>query len=130
MTTLRFFRARSKAGSSGADWIEPKHLLLGFLIEDQEAAFFTGEQVEKLREELAQSPPMGAQPKPTSVDMPVAKAAQLALLAAHEHAAGSKVTPLHILWALISDPENSVSGFLKSHALTAGQIDQAISSRQ
>jgi len=144
------FWARREAGQSGSEFIEPEHLLKGLLAEDQrdwakfipggpgnagfgmvrEATpppqpFFSGELAEKLRERMAESAKPGT-PKPESMDMPVAESSKRALQTARARAGESEVGLLHLLWALMSDEENSVSTLLKSTGVTVDKIDEAI----
>jgi ATP-dependent Clp protease ATP-binding subunit ClpA len=147
------FWARLEAGRSGSEMIEPEHLLLGLLAEDQgdwvrmmasrlgdravppaqEAAsshepFFSGERVEKLRRMLAESNTPGT-PKPDAMDMPLAERSTRALIAAQERAGASMVGLVHVLWGLISDQENSISNLLESNGVTVEQVEDAIRSR-
>ena len=140
------FWARAEAGRMGSQAIEPEHLLLGLLAEDQGDSaramaghvqvrtpppepFFSAELAGKLRQAVAASTQPG-QPKPEVVDMPVAEGTQRALIAAQERAGDSTVNLLHILSALISDPENSVRGLLKSNGVTVEQVNEAIRARE
>jgi hypothetical protein len=86
--------------------------------------FFSAELAESLRQELT-SANTGA-PKSSSMDMPLTERSKWALIAAESHAGSAPVTLLHILWALASDNENSVSQFLMARDVRPEQIDVAI----
>lgn len=58
--------------------------------------------------------------------MLLADACVRALLAAQEYAPESTVGLLHVLLALISDPDNSVQSVLLAQSVTAKQIQDAI----
>jgi ATP-dependent Clp protease ATP-binding subunit ClpC len=137
------FWARVEAGRLGSDAIEPEHLLLGLLIEDQRetsiefdtvlipqpsppvAPFFRGETACNLRISLAKSADLGAS-KLSSVDMPFAERAASILSTAREHAGIATVQLLHILWALISDEQSSVCNLLIANGVTVEQVEGAI----
>jgi ATP-dependent Clp protease ATP-binding subunit ClpC len=146
------FWARAEAGRLGSDWIEPEHLLLGVLAEDQRdwmqaiprlagkrsisvesdstpapAPFFTADCVSKLRQILSAS---AGRPKLDAVDMPLAKRSKQVLAATAQRADGRNIGLLHILWGLVSEADNSVSDVLKSVGVTVDQIDSAIRSQQ
>ncbi len=141
------FWAHSEAGRSEA--IEPEHLLLGFIAEDQgeseQAAarhfgdkpigilasdgppFFSAELAAKLRQAVAQWDKPG-EPKPKHVDMPLAEASKRAILAAKEHAGAAQVRLLHILWALINE-DTPAANLLQSNGVTVEQVESAIQQR-
>ena len=147
------FWARIEAGRVGAETIEPEHILRGLLAEDQgdwvkvmasgfeeqpfgvahrgplPVPFFSGECAGKLRQVLANSASTGAA-KADDVDMPLAERSQRAIESALEHAGRSTVGLLHILCALISDDENSVSHLLKTNGVSVEQVDNAIRNLQ
>jgi hypothetical protein len=145
------FWARAEAGRLGSDWIEPEHLLLGVLAEDQRdwaraiptlgsersigfeadptpapAPFFTAACASKLRQIL--TAPAG-KPKMDALDLPLAKRSKQVLAATAKRDEGGTIGLLHILWGL-SDADNSVSAILKSVGVTVDQIDEAIRSHQ
>jgi ATP-dependent Clp protease ATP-binding subunit ClpC len=145
------FLAHAEAARLGSDWIEPEHLLLGVLAEDQRdwaraiptlagersigfeadstpapAQFFTADCASKLRQILTAS---ASTPKPGTVDMPLAKRSKQVLGATAARAAGGTIGLLHVLWAL-SDADNSVSAVLKSVGVTVDQVDNAIRSQR
>jgi ATP-dependent Clp protease ATP-binding subunit ClpA len=145
------FWARHEAGQLGSETIEPKHLLLGLLMEDQGeserqavsrfgkplitpqpgdplAPFFSDETASKLRQILAKQTSPGA-PKAETVDLPLAERAHWALIAANEHAGNAEVQLLHVLWGLISDEKNSVRTLLNANGVTAEQVEDAIHGR-
>jgi ATP-dependent Clp protease ATP-binding subunit ClpC len=136
------FWARYEAGRLGSDAIEPEHLLLGLLLEDQGESvspycpatarrpelFFSGEITGKLRLMLSESIVPG-DPKPTNLDMPVARKARLVLIAAGQRAGTAKVQMVHILWALTSDGANAVGKLLNAHGITMEQVEAAIQKR-
>lgn len=138
--------ARREAGRSGADAVEPEHLLLGLLAEDQRdwepmfrrgqlglpqedlplpPPFLSAELAAKLRQHLADLAKPGV-PKPDAMDMPIAQASQRILIAAYERAEPSKIGLLHLLWAMISDHENSAGDLLKSNGMSVEQVEDAI----
>ena len=139
------FFARLEAGQSGSDKIEPKHLLLGLLAEDQREwaemgkrfgdesigdvrdtpSFFSGERAENLRKVLADSQTARVA-IPDSMDMPLAETSRRILLAAKERAGHSTVGLLHLLWGLISDEEDSVCVLLKLNGVTVEHVEDAI----
>jgi len=144
------FWARGEASRLGSEAIEPEHLLAGFLIEDQGESqqriadvresqpvssipilardgpsYFSAELAATLRLALAGAAPH-REPTPDVVDMPVSEPCQRALIAARQHAGNSKTLLLHILWALIDDHENSVGNLLRSHGVSAEQVENAI----
>ena len=144
------FWARSEAGRSEA--VEPAHLLLGFIIEDQveseQAAarhfgdkpadrigilasdgppFFSAELAAKLRQAVAESDKPG-ELKPDHVDMPLAEASKRAIIAAKEHAGASQVRLLHILWALTTD-DTSTAILLQSNGVAAEKVESEIRHR-
>jgi hypothetical protein len=146
------FWARAEAGRLGSDWIEPEHLLLGVLAEDQRdwaraiptlagersigfdadptpspAQFFTADSASKLRQILTAS---AGTPKPDAVDMPLAKRSKQVLAATAKRAEGGTIGLLHILWGLLSNADNSVSAGLKSVGVTVDQVEDAIRNRQ
>ena len=129
------FWARAEAARLGSDWIEPEHLLLGVLAEDQRdwtraiptlgsersigfeadpspvpAQFFTDDSASKLRQILTAS---AGRPKLDAVDMPLAERSKQVLAATAKRAEEGTIGLLHILWGL-SDADNSVSDVLKS----------------
>lgn len=142
------FWARAEAGRAGSEMIEPEHILLGLLAEDQRdwaqvmarhfgegmvgiveestspLPFFSGERAGKLRQALAESANAGA-PKPDTMDMPVAEGSQRVLVAAQERAGNATVGLVHILWGLMSE-EGSISHLLKLNGITIDQVDDAI----
>ena len=144
------FWARHEAGRSGSERIEPEHLLLGLLAEDQgdqlramasyigdqkigilereNGPFFTFGSAENLRHALARPTATGT-PKADQVDMPVSERLQRTIRSAAEHAGDSKVTLLHILLALVSDSADPVSGLLKSNGVTPEQVIEAMRKR-
>ena len=140
------FWARYIAGRSGSDWIEPEHLLLGVLAEDQRdwmqaiqaiagqgrivlpqdrtpapPPFFTADCAAKLREIL--TTPAGA-PKPDVVDMPVSKRCQRLLAASARRSERGSITLLDLVCGLMTDA--SLSGILGSVGITIAPIDEAI----
>jgi ATP-dependent Clp protease ATP-binding subunit ClpC len=122
------FWARREAGRSGAEFIEPEHLLEGLLVEDQRAPsrpFFSAEQAEKLRQMMTTSGSSAA-PKPDTMDMPLAASAKRALKLAQKNAGSSTVTLLHLLLALRSDEQSDVGKFLKLTGITKEQVHEAI----
>lgn len=125
------FWARREAAHLGSETIEPEHLLLGLLLEDQsprEPAFFSAEVAERLRRMVSASITPGP-PKPDGVDMLVADGSKRALVTAKERAGESTVGLLHVLLALMSDPDSLAASVLKSEGVTAGQIEGAIRGR-
>jgi len=145
------FWARAEAGRLGSEWIEPEHLLLGVLAEDQRdwmraiprfagkrsigfeadptpapAPFFNAECASKLRQILTAS---AGTPKLDAVDMSLAERSKQVLAATAKRAEVGTIGLLHILWGL-SDADNSVSAVLKSVGVTVDQIDNAIRSQQ
>jgi ATP-dependent Clp protease ATP-binding subunit ClpC len=143
------FWARREAGRSGADAIEPEHLLLGLLREDRgdsgqrtasyisidgkrvgdgaspSEPFFSSEVAGKLRDSLSESRPRGV-PKPEATDMPLSATSIRSLEVAHERAGNSAVRPLHVLWGLATDRDNAVSELLNLNGITVEQIEDAI----
>lgn len=143
------FWARAEAARFGSDWIEPEHLLLGVLAEDQRdwkkalplageqgialppkdrtpapPPFFTAACAAKLREILTAS---AGRPKAGMVDMPLARRSQdvLAATAARsEQPERRRITLLDLLAGLMTDPP--VSNVLASAGITIAQIDDAI----
>jgi ATP-dependent Clp protease ATP-binding subunit ClpA len=132
--------AHREAVRSGSETIGPEHLLLGFLIEDQRESgitpqpgdplepFFSSEIASNLRLVLAQQALPDA-PKTDTTDLPLAEAAQWALMAATEHAGSKAVRLLHILWGLIGDEQSSVSNLLTTNGVTVEQVEDAINRR-
>lgn len=141
------FWAHSEAGKSEA--IEPEHLLLGFIAEDQGESeqvaarhfgdkpigilasdgppFFSAELAAKLRQAVAESHKPG-ELKPDHVDMPLAEASKRAILAAKEHAGAAQVRLLHILWALTTD-DTPTAILLQSNGVTAEKVESEIRHR-
>jgi hypothetical protein len=128
------FWARAEAGRLGSDWIEPEHLLLGVLAEDQRdwmqalprlagkrsigvesdstpvpAQFFTADSASKLRQILTAS---AGRPKLDAVDMPLAERSKQVLAVTAKRAEGGTIGLLHILWGLLTDANSSVSDVL------------------
>ena len=133
------FWARREAGRLAAEFIEPEHLLAGWVIEDQQDGsvdgerphripgarpFLTAECARRLRAALAASAPHGTA-MPESVDMAVSKSAKRVLTAAMQRASGT-IGMLHLLWGLIIDEETSASRLLRENGVTAEQIAKAI----
>lgn len=138
------FWARGEAGRLGSEAIQPEHLLLGFLAEDQgesaqamakrfgspqsiplHESFLSSEKALRLRHMVTTDAQTGP-PLPDTVDMPLTEPSQRALGAAQEHAATSLVGPLHILWALVIDEQTAVSHLLISNGVTAEQVEDAL----
>jgi len=131
--------ARYEAGRLGSEAIEPEHILLGLLLEDQgesvspylpppasrPVSFFSGETTGKLRLMLLESIVPG-DPKPSNVDMPAAAGAKWVLNAAEQHAGTAKVQLLHLLWALTGDGESAVGKLLNAQSVTVEQVEAAI----
>lgn len=140
------FWARLEAGQRGSDCIDPEHLLLGVLAEDQRdwlksipaltgernigveydptpapAQFFTAETAAILRQMLKAST---GPPKADIVDMPVSERSDHVLAATAEYAGTRTVTVLHILRGLMDD--SAVGTVLASAGITIAQIDDAI----
>ena len=140
------FLARAEAGRMGSDWIEPEHLLLGVLAEDQRdwmqaipamggenriylpedpapapAPFFTADCAWKLRQMLAAS---ACAPKSGTLDMPLARRSQRVLTATAERSERRRITLLDLLGGLMTDP--TVGEVLGSVGITIGQIDDAM----
>ncbi len=146
--------ARVEAARLGSETIGPEHLLLGFLAEDQrETAMRVGgnmanakvhyepdhgppflgvQAAAELRRTLTESMklPPANQSRLTSVDMPLAKSAKVALSSAQEHAGGSTIDRLHLLLRLLSDGDSSVSTVLKLNGVTVEQVEEALRNRQ
>jgi hypothetical protein len=120
----------------GAAAIGPEHLLLGFLVVDQgeamrgqinrvqEIPFLSGETAARLREAIVASASYG-EPVEDSAEMSVSTEGQAALQAVAS-AAGSKITLLHILRGLLSDPECFVGRLLEMNGITIEGVDAAI----
>jgi len=144
------FWARLEAGRTGAQEIEPEHLLAGWLVEDQgdwarmaathfgeEKAgsvpdpdsparpFVSLEHANALRQVLVEWTISGA-PKPVAVDMPLGENSQQVIVAANQRAGDSTVGLLHLLWGLVRDDGSSVSILLKSNGITTEHVDLAI----
>lgn len=146
---LVIFWARVEAGRLGSEMMEPEHILMGFLVVDQDDgaqalarhlgnerfgivpgttpsnSFFSGERAGNLRKALAESA-TPADPIPDVINMPTSRSCQGVLLAAKTHAGDARVTPLHILWALLSDEDSSVSNLLSANGTAIDQVEQAI----
>ena len=144
------FWARAEAAQLGSDWIEPEHLLLGVVAEDQRdwmrytpalpdemvafarataspAQFFSAETAAKLRQILTAS---AGTPKTGMIDMPLARHSQDVLAATAERTKRSQrshITLLDILAGLMTDA--SISEVLRSVGITIVQIDDAIRQR-
>ncbi len=117
------FLARYEAGRLKFDEIDLQHLLLGFIFEDQgnaqaemqknlgieghepltlpreqrKESFLSLATAELLRTEFSTLGPR-IDPQPMHGDMMLTTKAREALSAAFEHAKGSSVSPLHLLW--------------------------------
>lgn len=131
--------------------IDLQHLLLGFILEDQGLAelqlrkalgidqpelvnvpgiqlknsFLSRDTATKLREIFSG---VGSLSEAQALygDMPLTEAATSALSASVEHARGSVVSPLHILWAMFNDEQNSVTRYLVENGVTREQVESAI----
>jgi hypothetical protein len=136
------FWARAEAMRLGSDWIEPEHLLLGVLAEDQgdsmqsiplwasqrislpsvpaQAPFFTAKSAPRLRQLLTAS---AGTSKPDAVDMPLAQRSHRVLAVAAERDEPT-ITLLHLLRGLMND--SAVATVLASVGVTTAQIDEAI----
>ena len=140
------FLARAEAGRMGSDWIEPEHLLLGVLAEDQRdwmqaipamagenriilpedpapapAPFFTPDCAAKLRQMLAAS---AGTPKWGMLDVPLAQRSKCVLVATAEQSERWRINLLDVLRGLMTD--HTVGEVLRSVGITLGQIDDAI----
>jgi hypothetical protein len=140
------FLARAEAGRMGSDWIEPEHLLLGVLAEDQRdwipaipamagenritlpedpapapAPFFTPGCAAKLRQMLAAS---AGTPKWGLFTVPLARRSQRVLTTTAERSERWRITLLDMLGGLMTDP--TVGEVLRSVGITVAQIDDAI----
>jgi len=147
--------ARVEAARLGSETIEPEHLLLGFLAEDQREtemrvseasgnranavkieyepdhgrSFLDIQAATELRRTLTESTKVDAS-KSGATGMPLAKSAKMALSAAQDNAGGSTIDRLHILWGLLRDQDSSVSSLLKSNGVTVEQVEAAIRNRE
>jgi ATP-dependent Clp protease ATP-binding subunit ClpA len=128
------FWARRDAGRSGAETIQPEHLLAGWLAEDQHdwaqtassaTPFVSSENAKAIRQMLVERTTPGV-PKPDTVDMLLAERSRQVLIAADQRAGGSMITLLHLLWGLLSDEGSPASSLLRSKGITMEQVDEAI----
>ena len=140
------FLARAEANRMGSDWIEPEHLLLGVLAEDQRdwmqaipampgedriylpqdpapapAPFFTPDCAAKLRQMLAAS---AGTPNRGMIDVPLAQRSKCVLAATAEQSERWRINLLDVLRGLMTDP--TVNEVLRSVGITISQIDDAI----
>ncbi len=67
---------------------------------------------------------------PTDADMPLTEGARKVLYDASEYANGSTVSLLHLLWAMLVDPESSVSKGLVENGITRERIENEIRRRE
>ena len=140
------FWARAEAGRLGSDWIEPEHLLLGLLAEDQRdwmksIPMVTGERNIGIENDPAPTPPpffpaetaamlrqiltaSAGPPKADMVNMPLATRSQHVLVATAENAERHTITVLDILRGLMTD--TPVANVLTSVGVGIAQVDDAI----
>jgi ATP-dependent Clp protease ATP-binding subunit ClpC len=80
------FAARLEAASRGTREIEPTHLLLGILHQGEIAPLFANDlaKLETVRSKIAQGLPVGREPLPEKVDIPLAHASKRILAYATE----------------------------------------------
>ena len=148
------FLARYEAGRLKYDYIDTPHFLLGFIAEDggdserqmrkslgmedlpageqprqkEKESFLGRETAERLQAALSVFGPRD-EPQPTHGDMPLTEGAKSVLKAAFEHANGSQVTPLHLLWAMFVDRESPVAKALRENGITREQVENEIHRR-
>jgi ATP-dependent Clp protease ATP-binding subunit ClpA len=152
------FFARFEAGRLKCDDIDVRHLLLGFIAQDQGATdlylrtFLSGageptegdviwpstEQAKesfldptaaaKLQSMFSSFGPR-SDPQPMHGDMPLTEAAKNVLSDAFEHANGSEVTPLHLLWGMLGNYDAALTHTLTENGVTRERVDDAIRRR-
>jgi ATP-dependent Clp protease ATP-binding subunit ClpC len=143
------FFARWEAGRLAFDTIEAEHLVLGFIVEDQGASqqyFETAFGVEPAKTSKPDKPgqffidPQTAaalrsqlslrgnrpDPQPDHGDMPLSRNAQQVLASAFAQADGGQVTPLHLLWGVLSNEANPAAPCLIEHGITIDRVEAAI----
>jgi hypothetical protein len=145
------FLSRCEAGRLKFDCIDGQHLLLGFVLEDQGSAelqflkamgiegseplnmpgmrnkksFLDRETAEKLQETFSALGPL-PESLPAHADMPLSGEAKMTLSSAVDHARGSLVSPLHILWGMFADEVCPVARHLVANGVTRERIESAI----
>ena len=149
------FLARCEAGRLRCDYIDLPHFVLGFILEDQgdgerhlrksfgvedspavarsqqegRDSFLDRETATKLQSALSIFGPR-AEPQPTHGDMLLTEDAKRALSAAFEHANGSRVDPLHLLWAVFADEKGPAAKALIENGVTREQVEDEIRRRK
>jgi ATP-dependent Clp protease ATP-binding subunit ClpC len=104
-------QARFESNSLGHDWLGCEHLLLGLLHQDDPAArqlTAEGITVEDTRAEVVRI--VGARDEPTSTIAPFTRDAERVMEAAERQASlddSAHVEPLHLLQALLADPDGT-----------------------
>jgi uncharacterized protein YbbC (DUF1343 family) len=117
------FFARYEASMFGAMAIEPEHLLLGLLREDQALAkrfFDDPKAATKIREEIARLKPVREKIE-TSVELPLSAEAKRVLAYAHEESDGLShrhIGTEHLLLALLREGQSAAAEILAAHGLT------------
>ncbi len=138
--------ARAEAGNEGATSIEPKHLLLGFLIEDQGESeskilggaakatdksrdkgqpFFAGADVTRLRSTLAEKEKV-ALPHSNNTGMELSEQTQSILATALQKADTSNVQTAHLLSAFVNSDVSEMNQLLGSSSIQWDQVDEII----
>jgi hypothetical protein len=139
------------------DSIDVQHLLLGFIVEDQGSgylhmrkilvvdeptdgeptwgfqqqandSFLDRETVDRLRSMFSF---FGPRPEcqPTHGNMPLTAGARMVLGDAFEHAGGSTVSPLHLLWAMFAEQDGPAATSLKENGVTRERVENEIGRR-
>ncbi len=150
------FLARYEASRLRSDYIDLPHLLLGFILEDQgdselplrklhgmedlsaaidvfprqegKSSFLDRDTAARLQSVCSVFGPR-ATPQPTHGNMPLTEGAKRALSAAFEHANGSTVTPLHLLWAVLVEDKGPIAQALLENGITREQVENEIRRR-
>ena len=114
------FFSRYEAGEFGSCVIEPEHLLLGLIHEDQKIAKRLGTTFEEIRKDLKSQTPIRRTVVPTSADLPFSEECKSALNAAaneSERLAQDHIGTEHILFGLLQGYRSIAAEILAQHGI-------------
>jgi ATP-dependent Clp protease ATP-binding subunit ClpA len=112
-----FNQARSESNSLGHDWLGCEHLLLGLLHQDDPAArelTAEGIALEDARAEVVRI--VGVRNEPNTTIAPLTRDAERVIEAAQREASlddSAQVQPMHLLHALLAEPDGTHLAVLK-----------------
>lgn len=121
------FFARQEVGRVGGRMLDPGHLLLGLLREAPTLVtgyLSTPKVAPALRRIIEQSLPAGEK-LPDSVDVPLSPGCRQVLEAAEKESdrlGQREVTPILLLWGILSEPDSAAARALLTHDVDPAQV--------